>query len=214
MQGVFITFEGVEGAGKTTRSKVLQEALSAAGYSVRATREPGGPPVSERVREILLDKGLDLPPVCELMLFLAARAANVEMVILPWLARGGVVVGDRFTDATLAYQAFGRGLPRPRVEAACRFAAGGLVPDLTVLLDLDPEEGLRRHAGDGRPRDRMEEAGADFHRRIREGYLTLAREDPDRYLVLPGDRSPETLDELILRRAVEVLRRKNGSRDQ
>ncbi len=213
MKGVFITFEGVEGAGKTTRSRALREALSAEGYPVRSTREPGGTPVSERIREVLLDRDLHNPPVCELMLFLAARAASVEMVVAPWLARGGVVVGDRFTDATLAYQAFGRGLPRPQVEAACRFAAGGLVPDLTVLLDLDPEEGLRRHAGDGRPRDRMEEAGVDFHRRVREGYLTLAGEASDRYLVLPGDSSPEALDERILGRVLEVLRHETEERE-
>jgi dTMP kinase len=213
MKGVFITFEGVEGAGKTTRSRALCKALSAAGYEVRSTREPGGTPVSERIREVLLDKGLHNPPACELMLFLAARAANVDMVVSPWLARGGVVVGDRFTDATLAYQAFGRGLPRPQVEAACRFAAGGLVPDLTVLLDLDPEEGLRRHAGDGRPRDRMEEAGMDFHRRVRDGYLALAGEASDRYLVLPGHHCPEALDERILGRAMEVLRQKSEERE-
>lgn len=210
MKGAFITFEGVEGAGKTSRSKALCKSLSDLGYSVMPTREPGGTPVSERIREILLDTGLVTPPACELMLFLAARAANVELMVTPWLLKGAVVLGDRFTDATLAYQAFGRGLPRGDVETACVFAAGGIVPDLTVLLDLDPELGLERHASAGRTRDRMEEAGASFHRRVRDGYLVLSRENPARFMVLDGRLPPERLDDLILRRTLEVLRAKNG----
>jgi len=177
---------------------------------VMPTREPGGTPVSERIREILLDTGLVTPPVCELMLFLAARASNVEQMVIPWLAKGAIVVGDRFTDATLAYQSFGRGLPRGEVETACIFAAAGIVPDLTVLLDLDPELGLERHASAGRTRDRIEEAGAPFHGRVREGYLQLSRENPSRFMVLDGTLPPERLDDLILRRTLKVLREKNG----
>lgn len=210
MKGVFITFEGVEGAGKTSRSRALCKSLSELGHMVMPTREPGGTAVSERIRGILLDTGLSTPPVCELMLFLAARAASVEQLVTPWLSKGAVVLSDRFTDATLAYQAFGRGLPRADVETACVFAAGGIVPDLTVLLDLDPELGLARHASDGRTRDRMEEAGAPFHRKVREGYLQLSRENPSRFMVLDGKLPPGRLDELILRRALEVLRKENG----
>ena len=211
MKGAFITFEGVEGAGKTSRSRALCKSLSGLGHTVMPTREPGGTPVSERIRGILLDKGLSTPPVCELLLFLAARAASVEQMVAPWLSRGAVVLGDRFTDATLAYQAFGRGLPRDDVEKACVFAASGIVPDLTVLLDLDPELGLERHASTGRTRDRMEEAGVPFHRRVREGYLQLSREDPSRFMVLDGTLPPERLDEMILRRTLDVLREKNGA---
>lgn len=210
MKGAFITFEGVEGAGKTSRSRALCKSLSDLGHSVISTREPGGTPVSEKIREILLDKGLCTPPVCELMLFLAARAASVQELVIPWLSKGAVVLGDRFTDATLAYQAFGRGLPRDDVETACVFAAGGVVPDLTVLLDLDPELGLERHAMAGRMRDRIEEAGVPFHRRVREGYLQLSREAPCRFMVVDGTLPPERLDEMILRRTIEVLRKKNG----
>ncbi len=212
MKGVFITFEGVEGAGKTSRSKSLCASLAAAGFTVKATREPGGTPVSERIRDVLLDRGLETPVVCELMLFLAARAANVDMMVVPWLAQGCVVVGDRFSDATLAYQAYGRGLALDDVKAACDFAASGIVPDMTVLLDLDPEAGLQRHSQAGRTRDRIEEAGSEFHRRVREGYLALSRSDPERFVVLDGGMSPERLDDLILRRALEVLREKNGGR--
>jgi len=210
MKGAFVTFEGVEGAGKTSRSRALCKSLSGLGHTVMPTREPGGTPVSERIREILLDTGLVTPPVCELMLFLAARASNVEQMVIPWLAKGAIVVGDRFTDATLAYQSFGRGLPRGEVETACIFAAAGIVPDLTVLLDLDPELGLERHASAGRTRDRIEEAGAPFHGRVREGYLQLLRENPSRFMVLDGTLPPERLDDLILRRTLKVLREKNG----
>jgi len=210
MKGAFVTFEGVEGAGKTSRSRALCKSLSGLGHTVMPTREPGGTPVSERIREILLDTGLLTPPVCELMLFLAARASNVEQLVAPWLAKGAIVIGDRFTDATLAYQSFGRGLPRGEVETACIFAAAGIVPDLTVLLDLDPELGLERHASAGRTRDRIEEAGAPFHRRVREGYLQLSRENPSRFMVLDGTLPPERLDDLILRRTLKVLREKNG----
>ncbi len=214
MKGVFVTFEGVEGAGKTTRSDSLSSALASAGHRVMSTREPGGTPVSERIRSILLDTGLETPPVCELMLFLAARAANVDMRVAPWLAEGAIVVGDRFTDATLAYQAYGRGLPRGEVEAACAFAARGIVPDLTVLLDLDPLDGLARHSAAGRERDRIEQAGAAFLNRVREGYLQLSRESPGRYLVLDGLQPSERLDEIILRRTLSVLQQKNGSRER
>jgi len=210
MKGAFVTFEGVEGAGKTSRSRALCKSLSGLGHTVMPTREPGGTPVSERIREILLDTGLLTPPVCELMLFLAARASNVEQLVAPWLAKGAIVIGDRFTDATLAYQSFGRGLPRGEVETACIFAAAGIVPDLTVLLDLDPELGLERHASAGRTRDRIEEAGAPFHGRVREGYLQLSRENPSRFMVLDGTLPPERLDDLILRRTLKVLREKNG----
>lgn len=211
-KGMFITFEGVEGAGKTSRSSVLCSSLRSAGYLVASTREPGGTPVSERIREILLDPGLAPPPVCELMLFLAARAANVAMSVTPELRRGSVVIGDRFTDATLAYQAWGRGLSRSEVENACAFAASGLTPDLTFLLDLDPVRGLERLARAGRTMDRIEEAGIDFHRRVREGYLELSRENPGRIVVLDGELPPLTLDDEILRRVLQVLKEKNGGR--
>jgi len=170
--------------------------------------------VSERIREILLDQEVRTPPVCELMLFLAARAANVEMTVAPGMKKGCVVVGDRFSDATLAYQAWGRGLPRAEVEAACVFAAGGFAPDLTFLLDLDPERGMERLAKAGRPRDRIEEAGIGFHRRVREGYLELSRENPERFTVLDGAVSAASLDKQILQRALEVIRDRNGGQLQ
>lgn len=213
MRGVFITFEGVEGAGKSSRVLALSAALAARGVPCRVTREPGGTPVAERIRRILLDPKFAPSPLCELMLFLAARADNIRTNVEPWLKEGVVVIADRFTDATLAYQAWGRGLPRSEVEAACVVAAQGLVPDLTFLLDLEPEEGMKRLEGTGRKRDRIEAAGMDFHGRVREGYLALAREAPSRFTVLRGDLAPSVLDTLILTGTLAVLRDKNGSRE-
>ncbi|MBD3278769.1 MAG: dTMP kinase, partial [Candidatus Aegiribacteria sp.] len=137
--GVFITFEGVEGAGKSTRCRNLIDGLKAKGLPVVHTREPGGPEAAERIRSILLDPELKVTPLTELMLYLASRSSNVDLVVRPALNKGITVVCERFSDATYAYQIGGRGLPETEVVQADRLATGGLVPDLTILLDLDPE---------------------------------------------------------------------------
>lgn len=176
-RGLFLAFEGGEGAGKTTQVRRLADALRDAGHRVTVAREPGSTPLGERVREtVLADLGLGVPPRSELFLMLAARAAFVEQVVLPAVARGEVVIADRFELSTLAYQGAGRGLPLAEVRACNRFATGGVVPDATLLLDLDPEEGARRQVAAGKSRDRMEREDAAFHARVAAGYRELARE--------------------------------------
>ncbi|NLP04507.1 dTMP kinase [Candidatus Fermentibacteria bacterium] len=201
MRGLFITFEGVEGAGKTRRAGALEALLVSRGQPVVHTREPGGTPAAERIREILLDPGLEIPPVSELMLYLASRAANVQLVIGPALESGKHVVCERFDDATMAYQSGGRGLPAMEVREACRLATGGLVPDLTFILDLDPETGLSRLEGRGGT-DRIEREAPEFHRRVRRAYLELAGAS-ERYRVIDAALPWEEQDSRI---AGEVLR--------
>lgn len=201
MAGVFVTFEGVDGAGKTTQIALLRAALEAEGYGVCVTREPGGDAVAEGVRSLLLRD--DMTPRAELLLFLASRAQNVEQVIRPHLAAGDVVLCDRFTDSSLAYQGVARGLGRDTVAALNDFATGHLVPDLTVLLDLPPEIGLSRQ----QEHNRMEAAGLEFQRRVRAGYLAEAQRDPARFYALDATRPAEALHREIRRHVFAWLRR-------
>ncbi len=171
-RGLFVTFEGGEGVGKTTQIALLRSALERDGANVCVTREPGGDAVSETVRHLLLTT--DMTPRAELLLFLASRAQNVEHVIKPHLEQGGIVLCDRFTDSSLAYQGWARGLGLEAVAQLNAFATGGLVPDLTFLLDLDPAQGLSRQTD----HNRMENEGLAFHRRAREGFLRSRRMNP------------------------------------
>jgi dTMP kinase len=181
--GRLIAFEGVEGAGKSTQLELLRRQLEGRGREVVVTREPGGTPVGERVRALLLDPEVEIYPRAEALLFAAARAELVERVIRPALERGAVVLCDRYLDSSLAYQGGARGLGREPVEEVNRLATGGLLPDLVVLLDLDPADGLRRRQGD---RDRIEAQDLDFHRRVREAFRALAAADPNRFAVVDG----------------------------
>jgi dTMP kinase len=199
MAGWFITFEGVEGSGKTTQIRLAGEFLREKGFPVFMTQEPGGTPLGERIREILLNRGgFDISGEAEVFLFAAARAQHTDAVIRPALEKGQVILCDRFSDATIAYQAYGRGLPLEAVREICRFASRGLSPRLTLLFDLPVEKGLerafRRIAGrEERSReDRFEREHLDFHRRIREGYLTIAREEPDRVKIVDASRDIES----------------------
>src|ERR671923_621088 len=187
--GFLIAFEGVEGAGKSTQLDLLRDELERRGHEVVVIREPGGTPVGERVREVLLDPAVDLDARAEALLFAAARAQLVEQVIRPALERGAVVLCDRYLDSSLAYQGGGRGLGRGPVREVNRFATGGLLPDLVVLLDLDPADGLARRRGE---RDRIEVEDLAFHRRVRDAFRELAAADPGRFAVVdaagPVDR--------------------------
>lgn len=176
--GLFVTFEGVEGAGKTTQIALTRTFLESRGHSVCVTREPGGDAVAEGVRRLLLSTEMNARS--ELLLFLAARAQNVETVIRPALAAGQVVLCDRYTDSSLAYQGCARGLGRDAVARLNAFATDGLAPDRTILLDLTPEIGLARQ----QDRNRMEEESLDFHRLVRDGFLHEASQDPGRFCVL------------------------------
>jgi dTMP kinase len=200
-RGVFITFEGVEGAGKTTQIARLAASLQQSGHEVCVTREPGGDALAEAVRNLLLHQ--EMTPRAELLLFLAARAQNVERVVRPHLEAGGVVLCDRFTDSSLAYQGVARGLGRDTVDQLNVFATGGLVPDLTVLLDLPPEIGLARQSD----HNRMEAEALAFHQAVREGFLSEARRDPARFSVLDAMLPIEDLHHRILERTQTVLSR-------
>ena len=192
LSGLFITFEGVEGAGKTTQIQRLKAALEVSGKTVCVTREPGGDPVAEGVRTLLLST--EMSSRAELLLFLASRAQNVERVIRPQLALGNTVICDRYIDSSVAYQGVARGLGAKTVQDLNRFATGDLKPDLTVLLDLDPEVGLSRQ----QTRNRMEAESLAFHRKVREGFLEVAANNPTRFLILDALQSPDTLHLQIL----------------
>lgn len=202
--GSFITFEGVEGAGKSTRCRVLLESLERRGVPVLHTREPGGPPASERIRSILLDPELTVTPLTELMLYLASRSSNVDLVIRPALKNGINVICERYSDATFAYQIGGRNLPEKSVRDADNLATGGLLPDMTILLDLDPEEGLARLQKQGREKDRIELEEISFHHCVREMYLRLA-ESEDRYLVVDASQEPDIQDRFIENSVMNII---------
>ena len=205
-RGDFLTFEGQDGAGKTTQMKRLQQALEERGYCVRMTREPGGCPISEQIREILLNIGNgEMDGVCEAYLYAAARAQHVRQVIVPALMRGEIVLCDRFIDSSLAYQGAGRGLGVERVAQINREAIGEWMPDLTLYFSLDPESGMQRNATGGKTLDRMEAAGEDFRARVRAGFMELAKSQPSRIRVVDADRSLEDVWQQVLSAVQEYL---------
>ena len=203
--GIFITFEGGEGAGKSTQLTRLAERLRATGKGVLSLREPGGTPFGEKMRDVLKQPGSAIRPAAEALLFASCRAQLVADVIAPALAAGQVVLCDRFIDSTVAYQSGGRGLDRGLIEAANRLACGAVRPDLTILLDLDPTRGLGRASvrDHGQP-DCFEVLGAEFHRQVRALYHALAKEEPGRFFVVDAARPPEAVEEEIWH---EVARR-------
>jgi dTMP kinase len=173
--GLFLAFEGVEGSGKSTQARLLADRLRSAGSEVVLAREPGSTPLGERIRQLFLgEAGIAIPPVSELFLILAARAAFVERVVAPALAAGQVVIADRFELSTLAYQGAGRGVPLEVILECNRVATRGVSPHVTVLLDLPPEEGARRQALAAKAPDRMEAEARDFHQRVARGYREFA----------------------------------------
>jgi dTMP kinase len=190
-RGLFVSLEGGEGAGKSTVLADLHERLSAAGHAVLLTREPGGTPLGERLRRALLDTAGEAPvPEAEALLFCAARAHLVNTVLRPALARGTVVLCDRYADSTLAYQGYGRGLPLAQLRTLNALATGGLRPDLTLLLDLPVAEGMARRRGDSADMDRLDHEVADFHERVRAGFRDLASLEPERWVILDARRKP------------------------
>jgi len=199
MRGIFITIEGPEGSGKSTHSKLLCDFLRRRGYRVLHTREPGGTRISEAVRKILLNKNnKGMSDICELFLFLAARAQIVDEIVRPALKKGYVVVCDRFHDATVAYQGYGAGLDLKLIEEMGKLATKGIKPDLTVLLDVETKKGLRRAAA----KDRIETKSLEFHKRVRGGYLALAEREPGRIKVIPTTEAKVSDVQDMVRRAV------------
>ena len=189
---LFVTFEGPDGSGKTTQIALLADHLRRQGYSVIATREPGGTAIGDQVREVLHTlRNREMRPTTELLLYCASRAQLVGEVIRPHLERGGIVLSDRYADSSLAYQGYGRGLNLAGLRSVLALATGGLRPDLTVLLDIDADEGLRRRQGSGGEWNRLDQEAVDFHRRVREGYQALARAEPDRWVLLDAARGVE-----------------------
>ncbi len=204
MAGCLITFEGVEGAGKTTQLRLLAEWLRGEGLRVVESREPDGTRLGEAVLDIFHMEGVSISPLTELFLFEAARHQHVAELIGPALASGQVVLSDRFTDSTLAYQGYGRGVDLEEVEALNRWATEGIKPDLTILLDLEIPAAFERIRG--RALDRFEQAGLEFHERVRKGYLELATREPDRFLLLTADRPAEAVHAEVRHRVMALLR--------
>ncbi len=215
--GLFITFEGVEGCGKSTQARLLVKHLEARGIGVVLTREPGGTALGERLREILLDTGqTGMRAETELFLYLASRSEHVAHVIVPALKRGAVVISDRFADASVAYQGGGRGLGADLVRSLNETATGGVKPDISFLLDLDAGEGLGRLTGriqdDGlvAARDRIESEAIEFHGTVRQAYLDEAILEPKRFAVLDARGHIEELAREIASRADDLLEEWTG----
>ncbi len=201
---MFITLEGPEGSGKTSHIPHLVEYLREKGYSVFPTREPGGTSIGEQIREVIHDlKNEEMHARTETLLYQAARAQIVEQVIKPRLAEGGIVISDRYYDSTIAYQGYGHQQDLEQVRALVKYATGGLTPDLTVLLDVDVEEGLRRKKKDNEW-NRLDAYKVEFHQRVRAGYLEMVRQEPARWVVVDAgqkwDRVQEELRQAIVRK--------------
>jgi dTMP kinase len=195
---LFITIEGPDGSGKSTQATLLVDTLRDRGLPVVATREPGGTALGDRIRELILDPDGPAPtPRAMALLYSASRAQLVETVIRPALARGEIVVADRYADSTIAYQGFGLGLPAGEIRTITAFATGGLKPNLTIYVDIDPGRGLERTANRGR-QDRLDAQNLDFHRRVREAYRALMRAEPERWVCVDGSVSPEAVQTAIM----------------
>ena len=207
MRGFFLTLEGPEGSGKSTQARKIVRYLKHLGFKVVHTREPGGTPLGESIRRLLLDPAnRKVCPKTEFLLYEAVRAQHVHEKIAPAIRSGKVVVCERFSDASMAYQGIGRGLPLPALEQAARFATGGLVPDLTILFDLSVEVGLRKAIASknefSSKGDRMERAGMAFHRRVRQGYLALAKRHRRIHVV---DIRPDSTPDQTFERVRQIL---------
>ena len=203
---MFITLEGPEGSGKTSQTPLLAEFLTARGLRVVTTREPGGTDIGNQVREVLTRmENTAMQPRTEILLFLAARAQLVEELIRPKLAQGSIVICDRYADSTLAYQGYGHGLDLDLLRMFLNFATGKLWPDLTLLFDIDPEEGLRRRKRSGGEWNRLDAYALAFHQRVRAGYRALASQDPQRWVVIDASQSFDQVQAQIRQVVIERL---------
>ena len=204
-RGLWITFEGGDGSGKTTQAALLQEWLEASGRTVVRTREPGGTEVGVLIRDIVLHHRGDIAPRAEALLYAADRAHHIETLVRPARERGEVVIQDRYLDSSVAYQGAGRVLDGGEIRDLSLWAAGGELPDVTVLLDLDPHSARARLDADDKPFDRLEAERADFHERVRAAYLALAAAEPERFLVLDATHPVDELAALVRARVESAL---------
>lgn len=207
--GLFISMEGSDGSGKTTQMNLLQDELVAAGYTVSRSREPGGTRIGEKLRDLILDpENVEMDERAEALLYAASRAQHIREVIRPAVERGEIMLCDRFVDSSLVYQGIGRELGIEDVAAINRWAIQGLLPDVTLILYIDFEEGLRRKKLQTNDHlDRLEQAAEDFHRRVNEGYLTLAEMYPDRIILINAMRSVEEIHADVMEKLKPYLER-------
>lgn len=204
-RGLWVTFEGGDGSGKTTQAALLEEWLRVAGRTVVRTREPGGTEVGNLIRDIVLHHRGDIAPRAEALLYAADRAHHVATLVVPALARGEVVIQDRYLDSSVAYQGAGRVLDGDEVRNMSLWATGGALPDVTVLLDLDPAQARKRLDAADKPFDRLESEKAEFHERVRAGFLRLAAAEPGRFIVLDASRPVDELAAAVRDRVAEAL---------
>ena len=197
-KGLFITFEGADGCGKTTQLNLLKDYLTAKGYAVILTREPGGKGLGEKIREILLNYDGKVADRCESFLFLADRAQNIETIVKPAIESCKIVLCDRHTDSSVAYQGYGRGLDIEQIKMLNNLATGGKQPDLTLVFDVDIETSMQRV---GNEKDRMESSGKEFFNRVRNGYLEMAKQEPERLKIVDSTKS---IDE-VHKRVIEII---------
>ena len=205
LRGLWITFEGGDGSGKTTQAELLRSWLAEAGRAVVRTREPGGTDVGVLVRDIVLHHRGEIAPRAEALLYAADRAQHIATLVRPALEAGSVVVQDRYLDSSVAYQGAGRVLDAAEIRALSVWAADGALPDLTVLLDLDPSRARDRLDADDKPFDRLEAERDDFHGRVRESYLALAAAEPERFLVVDAGRPAAEIADVVRRRVAPLL---------
>jgi dTMP kinase len=213
----FITFEGIEGCGKTTQLRILARRLEGDGHAITVTREPGGCPIADQIRNILLDADNHaITPLTELLLYAAARAQHMAEVVTPALEAGGIVLCDRFTDATIAYQGYGRRLDLAVIDKLNQLATGGMRPDLTVLLDCPAETGLKRaisriNSAPGAREERFELESLQFHQRVRDGYLALAQLEPERFVIIDAAAGIRETEEAVAAVVLAKLRQAAAS---
>jgi dTMP kinase len=212
-RGIFIVFEGGEGAGKSLQVEILASHLREGGHAVTVTREPGGTRIGEQIRSITHNpENVDLDAKAEAYLMAASRAQHVAETIAPALEAGKIIISDRFLDSSLAYQGFGRQIGEEKVAQMNELAVGGATPDLTILLNISPEEGMSRRRASSKTNDRLDLQQKDFYERVYGGYLTLAKKDPARYLVIDASAPVETVGEMIWDFVKAFLEKRNGGK--
>ncbi len=205
--GLFITFEGIEGCGKSTQAKLLSEYLKKNGYEVLLTREPGGPKISEEIREILLNpNNKEMLPETELLLYMASRSQHTGEWIIPALRKDKIVISDRYYDSTIAYQGAARNIDYNIIKTITKYATFGLIPDITFLIDTPAEIGLSRIQPE--EADRLEQESLEFHKRVRNGFLKLSQEENKRFFVINGQLSIKDINMIITKKIKELLKEK------